>query len=90
MDLLYSDDATELQTRDLSAEARAAFERDGCEVVEEQNGLVRVRLANGKGADVYAAIQALQNAGAPLLAVQPKRLTLEDLFIESVREREPS
>lgn len=86
VDLLYSDETTELETKDLPAETRAAFERDGCTVVEEQSGLIRIRLANGQGKDVYAAIQAIHGAGAPLLAVHPRRMSLEDLFIESVHE----
>ena len=86
VDLLYADEATELQTKDLPADARAAFERDGCTVTEEQSGLIRIRLANGKSQDVYAAIQTIQAAGAPLLAVESKRATLEDIFIESVHQ----
>ncbi len=86
VDLLYAEEATELQTKDLAPEVRAAFERDGCTVTEEQSGLIRIQLAKGSGQDVYAAIQALQNAGAPLLAMAPKRMTLEDLFIETVHQ----
>ena len=37
-----------------------------------------------------AMTMVLQKAGAPLLAVEPKRKTLEDLFIESVHKGEKS
>lgn len=86
VDLLYSEEVTELQTKDLSPETRAAFERDGCTVAEEQSGLIRIRLPTQGGQDVYQAIQVLQQAGAPLLAVEPRRMTLEDLFIQSVQK----
>lgn len=82
VDLLYGEDATQVETKDLSPETRAAFERDGCRVTEEASGVVRLSLTGGNA--VYNVIEALRSAGAPLLGVHTKRKTLEDLFIESV------
>jgi len=86
VDLLYARHSTELETKDLPAETWAAFEREGARIVQEQSGLIRVLLQDSNR--LYEAIDALKGAGAPLLAVHPRRMTLEDLFIETVESVE--
>jgi len=84
VDLVYAGDRLELETKDLSAEARAAFTREGCQITDEPGGLIRISLPESEGPD--AAVQALKNANAPLLALRAKRRSLEELFVETVRE----
>ncbi len=84
LDLVLQDRMVEISVRSLGEDVHQKLVSMECEVARAETGLVNIRLTGQRG--IYDVMDVLKAGATEIVQVKPKKETLEDLFIRSVKE----
>jgi ABC-2 type transport system ATP-binding protein len=84
LDLMLHDRAVEVDVVVLPEAAKKKLEAEGCVIGKAETGVTSIRLPAGRS--LYEIVDALRAEAAEIIAIRPKKESLEDLFIRSVKE----
>ncbi len=84
LDLVLQDRAVEVDVSALEEGARKKLEAMKCTVQKNETGLTSIRLPEKKG--IYDVLDVLKASSTEIVEIRPKKESLEDLFIRSVKE----
>ncbi|RJP14003.1 MAG: ABC transporter ATP-binding protein [Candidatus Abyssobacteria bacterium SURF_5] len=84
LDLMLQDRAVEIDVTNLQEAVWKKLETEGCFVGKAETGLTMVRLPENRS--LYQILDILKADATEIVAIRPKKESLEDLFIRSVKE----
>lgn len=84
IDLILQDRAMEIDVAALPEETRKKLESTGCMVGKAETGLTSIRLPAERS--LYEVLDVLKADSTEIVGIKPKKESLEDLFIRSVKE----
>jgi ABC-2 type transport system ATP-binding protein len=84
LDLVLQDRAVEIEVSSLSEETQKKLEAKKCRVERSETGLTSVWLPERQG--IYDVLEILKSSSTEIVEMKPKKESLEDLFIRTVKE----
>jgi ABC-2 type transport system ATP-binding protein len=84
LDLILTDRALEIDVAALAEATQKKLESDGCVIGKSDTGFTSIRLPQER--TLYEVMDVLRNDAAEVIGIKPKKESLEDLFIRSVKE----
>jgi len=84
LDLILHDRAVEIDVAALAETVWKKLESGGCAMERAETGLISIRLP--AGGNVYEVMDVLRADSTEIVGIRPKKESLEDLFIRSVKE----
>ncbi len=82
--LVYSDKDVEVLVRGVAADKIAPLETQGVSLVDAGRDTHRLVISRERG--VLGVLQSIESAGGTVVQMSPRKESLEDIFIRSVRE----
>lgn len=83
-EMVYSERDVEIVARGVSGELESKFCGENVTVSEAGKGKVRIDVPREKG--VFGVLRRLEQDGAELVSMSPRKQSLEDIFLQAVRE----
>ncbi len=83
-DLILQDRALEIDVSALREGPWKKLESEGCVIGKAESGLISIRVPSGRS--VYDMLDVLRADSVDIIGIRPKKESLEDLFIRSVKE----
>jgi ABC-2 type transport system ATP-binding protein len=84
LDLVLQDRSVEIDVATLAEVTWKKLETEGCVIGKSETGFTCIRLPQGRS--FYEVMEVLRSDATEVIGIKPKKESLEDLFIRSVKE----